>query len=142
MEVEVERVAELVGLGVVGALVADAERSIWCWPILSLVSLENRSRQGVRADLADALRRQLEPALLVLDEAGLLQHAGQLGQALERAGGVVAEQVADPVDVGLGQRAGLRRAAQQVLELVEVAELLHHARMASAKPSGSWPSKS
>ena len=57
--------------------------------------------------------RQLEAALLALDEAGLLQHLGQLGQALQRAGGVVAEQVADPVDVGLGQRAGVGRAPQQ-----------------------------
>ena len=38
---------------------------------------------------------------------------GQLGQALEAAGGVVAEQLAGPVDVDLGQRAraGRRRAA-------------------------------
>ena len=63
----------------------------------------------------------------------------QLGQPLEAAGGVVAEQVADAVDVGLGERTGVRRAAQQVLELVEVAELLHAAASASPKPSGSCP---
>ena len=54
-----------------------------------------------------------------------VEHPGQLGQALERLGGVVAEQVAHAVHVGLGQRAGVGRVAQQVLELVEVAQLLH-----------------
>ena len=95
---------------------------------LVLGQLREEVGERVRADLADALRRQLEPALLVLDEAGLLEHLGQLGQALEAAGGVVAEQVAGPVDVDLGQRAGVGGAAQQVLELVDVAELLHHLR--------------
>ena len=61
-------------------------RSIWCWPILSLASLVNRSRSAFGADLADALRRQLEAALLVLDQPGLLEHAGQLGQALAASG--------------------------------------------------------
>ena len=73
---------------------------------------------------------------------GLLEHLGQLGQPLEAAGGVVAEQVAGPVDVDLGQRARVGGAAQQVLELVDVAELAASAAAASAKPSGSWPLKS
>jgi hypothetical protein len=50
----------------------------------------------------------------VLDEAGVLEHLGQLGHALEAVGGLVAEQLAGPVEVDLGQRAGVGRAAQQV----------------------------
>ena len=50
--------------------------------------------------------RELEAALLLLDEAGLLEHLRQLGQLLEAAGAVVAEQLAGPVEVDLGQRAG------------------------------------
>ena len=47
------------------------------------------------------------------------------GHAVEALGGVVAEQLAGPVDVDLGERAGVGRAPQQVLELVHVAEALH-----------------
>ena len=91
-----------------------------------MASLENRSDSGVAADLAEALRGELELALLVVDEAGLLELLGQLRELLEAAGGVVAEEVAGPVDVDLGQGAGRRRAAQHLLELVEVAELVEH----------------
>ena len=44
---------------------------------------------------------------------------------LEAVGGVVAEELAGAVDVDLGERPGVRRPAQQVLELVHVAEALH-----------------
>ena len=113
LDLEVERVAELVGLGVVGALVADA-------PVLHLVAAElvlgqlgEEVGEGVAADLAEALGGELELALLVVDEAGVLELLGQLRELLEAAGGVVAEQVAGPVDVDLGQRARAltRRAA-------------------------------
>ncbi len=93
---------------------------------LVLGQLGEEVRQRVLPDAADPLRRQLEATLAVLDQPGLLQHAGQLGQALQRAGGVVAQQVPHPVEVGLGQRARARRAPHQVLQLVDVTELLHH----------------
>ena len=92
---------------------------------LVLGQLREQVAQRVGADLAQPLRRQLEAALLLLDEAGLLEHLGELGQPLERPGRVVAHQVAHPVHVGLGERAGVGGVAQQVLELVEIAELLH-----------------
>ena len=75
-------------------------------PSLSRASFEKRSDERVAADLAEALRRELELALLVVDQAGLLELLGQLGQLLEAAGGVVAEQLAGPVDVDLGEGAG------------------------------------
>ena len=125
LQVELERVAVLVGLGVVRPLVAVAEAVDLVLADLVLGQLGEQVAQGVRADRPQALRRQLEAALLLLDEAGLGEHAGQLGEALQRAGGVVAEQVAHAVHVGLGEGAGVGRVAQQVLELVEVAELLH-----------------
>ena len=70
-----------------------------------LVELGKQVGQGVLTDLAHALGRQLVAALLLLDEAGLLEHLGQLRQALEAAGAVIAEQVARLVDVDLGQGA-------------------------------------
>ena len=82
-------------------------------PVLHLVAAElvlgqlgEEVGEGVAADLAEALGRELELALLVVDEAGVLELLGQLGELLEAAGGVVAEQVAGAVDVDLGQRAG------------------------------------
>ena len=100
-------------------------RCTWCWPTWSLVSLEKRSRSALEPIARRPLRRQLQAALALLDQARLGEHPGELGEPLERAGGVVAEQVADAVHVGLGERAGVRGVAQQVLELVEVAEVLH-----------------
>ena len=125
LQVEVERIAVLVLLGLVGALVPLAEPVHLVLADLVLGELVEQVAQRVRTDLAQPLRRQLEAAFLLLDQAGVLQHLGQLGQPLERAGRVVAHQVADAVHVGLGQRAGAGGVAQQVLELVEVAELLH-----------------
>ena len=56
---------------------------------------------------------------------GLGEHARQFGEPLERTGGVVAEQITDTVHVRLGQRARVGGVAQQVLQLIEVAEVLH-----------------
>ena len=72
---------------------------------LVLGQLGEQVGERVLTDAADALRRQLQPTLAVLDQPGVLEHAGQLGQALQRAGGVVAEEVPHAVEVGLGQRA-------------------------------------
>ena len=84
--------------------------------------------EGVAADAAQALGGQLEAALALVDEPGLLQHPGEVGQLVEAAGRLVAEQLAGPVDVDLGQGAGLGRAPEQLLEPVEVAQLLQRRR--------------
>jgi len=57
------------------------------------------------------------------------EEAGGPGEPLERAGGVVAEQLPGPVDVHLGQRAGVGGAGEQVLDdadRVDEAEVLVH----------------
>ena len=56
-------------------------------------------------------------------------------------GGVVTEEVADAIHVGLCECCRIGRALQQVLELVEVAEVLHRLHRLDI-PIGSWPSKS
>jgi hypothetical protein len=89
--VEVERVAPLVGLRVVRALVADAGGAELVAAELVLGQLREQVVEGVVADAAQALRRELEATLLGLDEAGLLELLGQLRELLERAGGVVTE---------------------------------------------------
>ena len=106
LDVEVERVAELVGLGLVGALVADAGALDLVAADAVLGELVEQVGQRVLADAPHAAGRELEAALLLLDEPGLLEHLGQLGQPLEAAGRVVAEQVPRRVEVDLGQRAG------------------------------------
>ena len=75
-------------------------------PTRSLISWENRSDERLLADPSDALGGQLEPALALVDEPGLGQLLGHLGQPVEGAGGVLAEAAAHLVDVHLGQRAG------------------------------------
>ncbi len=81
--------------------------------------------EGVRADLTDAAWRQTEPRLGVLDQTGVGQPAGELGEPLQRPHGVVAEQLADPFGVDLGERSRRRDAAQQRLQTVEFPELGH-----------------
>ena len=72
--------------------------------------------------------RELEPTLALLDEPGLLEHLRELAEAVERPGGVVAEQLAGAVEVDLGELARLGGRLQQVLEVVEVAERVEQAR--------------
>jgi hypothetical protein len=84
--------------------------------------------QRVATDLAEPLGRELQPTLGVVDETGVLELLGELRELLEAAGGIVAQQLAGPVQVHLGQRAGARRPAQHLLQLVEVAELVEHLR--------------
>ena len=120
-----ERVAELVGLRLVGALVAGARPVEAVIAGAVLLELAVQVGEGVLADATDAARRELVAALAVLDEPRLLEHAGHLGHAVEALGGVVAEELAGAVDVDLGEGTGVGRAAEQVLELVHVAEALH-----------------
>ena len=141
LDVEVERVAELVGLGLVGALVADAGALDLVAADAVLGELGEQVGQRVLADAAHAPGRELEAALRLLDQAGLLEHLGQLGQALEAARRVVAEQVRAP-------RRGRPRPARRA----DVAERSRFSSWsmspswsmscaASAKPSGSWPAE-
>ena len=90
-----------------------------------LVEALEQVGQGVAADGPQAPGGQLQAALPVLDEPGLGQHPGQLGQPLQAAGPVVAQQLPGHVEVDLGQGARGRRRRQQVLELVERAQPVH-----------------
>ena len=80
--------------------------------------------EGVLAQPANGPGREAELALVVVDEAGLLEHPGQLGQPLEALGGLVAQQVAHPVDVNLGEGARTGRPPQHLLELVQIGQIL------------------
>ena len=71
--------------------------------------------------------RELHAPFALLDEARLLEHPRQLRELLQRTRRVVAEEVADPVEVDLGELAGVGRVAHQVLERVDVAELVEQA---------------
>ena len=140
-EIEVERVAELVGLGGLLAVVAGARPggAVVADPVLG--QLGEQVGEGLLADAADALGGQLEPALALVDEPGVGQLLGQLGQAVERAGGVLAEVLPHLVEVDLGQRRRRVGRAQEGLQLVEVPQpaggvggLPHAHRLVAAEP--------
>ena len=125
LDVEVERVAELVGLRVHRPLVAEPGPGELVLAELVAGQLGEEVVERVLADAAEPGRGQLVAALPVLDEPGLLEHLGQLGHLLEAVGRFVADELPGPVEVDLGQRTGVGGAAHQLLELVEVAELVH-----------------
>ena len=125
-DVEVEGVAELVGLGVGLALVAHPLPVDGVAAELVRVELGEQVPQRTEADLADGSGGEVEAAIVVLDQTGLLQHASHLGHALEALGRVVSQQPADGLGVGLGEGAGAGRAPQQVLELVDVPQFGQH----------------
>ena len=106
LDVEVERIAELVCLGLVGALVADAGALDLVTAHAVVGELVEQVGERVLADAPHAAGRELEAALALLDQAGLLEHPSQFGQALEAARRVVTQQVPRRVKVDLGQRAG------------------------------------
>ena len=102
-QVEVEGVAELVGLGGLLTVVAGPRPggAVVAHPVLG--QLGEQVGEGLLADPADALRGQLEATLALVDEAGVGQLLGQLGQPVERPGGVVAEVLPHLVEVDLGR---------------------------------------
>jgi hypothetical protein len=75
-------------------------------------------------DAADPLRGELHAAFALFDESRVFELLRELGELLERARRVVAEQVAHLVEVDFGERSRAGRVAQQVLERVDVAELV------------------
>ena len=121
-QVEVERVAELVGLGRLLAVVPGPRPRgpVRSHPVLG--QLREEVREGLLADAADALRRELEPALALVDEPGVGQLLGQIGQPVEGAGGVLTQVARHLVQVDLGERGRRLGRAEEVLELVEVAQ--------------------
>ena len=113
----VEGVAELVGLGVVPCS--------WPVPVLELVAAHlaagrwvNRSFEGRWRRRDEGHRRGSRGDLPVLVEARLLSILASSPDALEAVGGLVAEQLAHLVEVGLAKLPGLvapARAARAVV---------------------------
>ena len=148
LDVEVERVAELVGLVLVRrargrspsarprggrrgpAAACGTGRRAPCWPMRP-----------------DALGRELAAALALLDEPGLLEHLARAPRAA-RASGRRRRRAGRAPGRGRPRRAGPGwvDVAEQVLEVVDVAELVEQAapsgRAAAARRRGSsccWP---
>src|SRR5439155_4338307 len=107
-DVEVQRVAELVGLVLVGALVPEARALDFVPAGAVLEEPAEQVAERALADAADALRRELHAPFTLFDEAGFLEHLGELGELRERTRRVVAEEVADAVEVDLGELTGVR----------------------------------
>src|SRR5215216_1635029 len=83
LDIEVERIAELVGLVLERALVADAGALDLVAAGAVLEQLAVQVAERLVADGTDAFRSELQATLALLDEAGLLEHAGELSEALE-----------------------------------------------------------
>ena len=91
-----------------------------------MASLENSSDSAFAPILRRPRGVSSKRLPLRSSEAGVLQRLRQLGEPVEAAGGVVAEHLADPLQVDVGERTRVRRRPQEVLQLVEVAQLVHH----------------
>ena len=122
-----ERVAELVRLVLVGALVPVARPLDLVAARAVLQQAPEQVAERALADAPDALRRELHAAFALLDEAGFLELLRELRELVERTRRVLAEELADLVEIDLGELTGIRRVAQHVLERVDVAELVEHA---------------
>ena len=117
-----ERVAVLVGLVLVRMLVAHSGALDLVTAGAVLQELAVEVSEGLLPDGADGAWCELEPAFPLLDETGLLEQPRELAQTVEGARRVVAEELARALDVDLRQLAGLRRRAEEVLEVVEITE--------------------
>ena len=128
LDVEVERVAELVGLGLVRALVADAGALDLVRPSLSLASL----LEEVATERCWPMRRRPLgvssscPSWLSIRPGVLELRASSASRSRLRAASSPSSSRARSMSTS-ASAPGLRRAPQQVLELVDVAELAHHA---------------
>ena len=102
-EVEVERVTVFVRLRRLFAVVSGAgERGgVVARPVL--VQLGEEVGQRLLADPPGPLRGELEATLALVDQSGLLELLRQLGQPVERLGGVLTQAAGHLVQVDLGQ---------------------------------------
>ena len=110
LEIEAERITELIALARRRPLVAEARSHRLMLADLILGQTLEHVAERVRADLADAARRQPQSGLGVLDQAGFSQPAGEFGQPLQRPHRVVTEQLADTFRVEFGERVRRRDA--------------------------------
>ena len=122
-QVEVERVAVLVGLGRLLAVVARPRPGRLVVPQAVLGHLGEQVAQGLVPQTAHPLGGELGPPALVLDQAGLGQLPGQPGQPVERAGGVLAQVAGHLVEVDLAQGGRRGGRLEHVLHPVEFAQL-------------------
>ena len=90
-------------------------------PVLAELGEEVLERLVAKAP--HPMGRQLDLPALVGDQARVLEALDHLGEALELAGGIVAEVATERVDVDLAQRGGRRRRREQVLHPLELSEL-------------------
>ena len=102
-EVEIEGVAEFIRLGGLLAIMPGTRPAgaVRAHPIL--VKLGEEIGERLLSDAADPLRGELEPPLTLVDQPGVGQLLGQLGQSVERVGGIVAEVLSHLVEVHLGE---------------------------------------
>src|SRR4051812_48090761 len=125
LQVEVERVAELVWLCCLLALPSppDAVDAMAAEP----VAAETREQvvEHLLPDPTAPARCQLEPLALPRQVAGLLELSRQLVETLEISDGVVAQEVADPVAINVGEISRRLDVAERVLERIEALEPRH-----------------
>ena len=103
LQIEVERIAVFVLLGVVRALVPLADGADGVLAQLVLGQPREQIAQRLRPDLAHALGRDLDLAFLLADETLALELLHELRQLVHRVGHVVAHEFAHAIHVGLGQ---------------------------------------
>ena len=88
-----------------------------------LVDLAEEIGQRLLAEAPHALGRQLDAPAVLLDQPGVGQRLGQVGQAVERPGGVLAHVLAHLVQVDLAQRGRRGGRLEHLFHAVELAQL-------------------
>ncbi len=100
-----------------------------------VAQLREEVAQGLLADLAHALGRQVQLTALTIDETLVLQALQRLLEAHHVASGVVAEVSPNGFDVHFRQTLGRAGPTEELLEALQLAQLLGHRRgVGEARP--------
>ena len=103
LQIEVERIAVFVLLGLVGAFVTLTETMLLMLAGLVLGQTREDVAQRLGTDLPHAARGDLQLAVALTNEPLALHLLHQLGQLVHGPRHLVAQQVAHPIHVGFGQ---------------------------------------
>jgi len=122
---EVEGVAELVRLGLLGPLVAwsPVGRFVLAEPVL--LNLVKNIIEGLLADLPHGPGGQLPAVAPGPDVAGLLEEAGHLPEGLHHPVGLLAQKLAELFGIHFVQAPALLGGPKLLLEPVEGLQFLH-----------------
>ncbi len=121
-KVQVKGISVLVRLGRLLAIVARSGEHGRVVADAVLVDLPEEIGQCLLTQAADAAGRQLNTATLLLDQPGVGQRLGEVGQAVQRPSGILAHVLPDLVEIDLAEGGWGGRGLEHLLHTVELAQ--------------------